>query len=205
MLEFIEITFIILIATISPGPDFMMVSRNALQHTQKAGVMTALGIALGSLLHSSYCILGFAFIISQSLILFNVIKYIGAIYLIYLGVKGLLEKTPSTESDNEKNIPGLKGIQAFQQGLFCTTLNPKGILFFLAFFTIIIKPSMPLSIQASYALEITLIDIIWFSAVAFFFSHHKIKMVLGKGLHYVSKLFGGLLILFGLVIFTIAK
>lgn len=205
MLEFIEITFIILIATISPGPDFMMVSRNALQHTQKAGVMTALGIALGSLLHSSYCILGFAIIISRSLILFNVIKYIGAIYLIYLGVKGLFEKASSMESDNEKDIAGLTGFQAFRQGLFCTALNPKGILFFLAFFTIIIKPSMPLSIQASYALEIAIIDVVWFSTVAFFFSHHKIKMMLGKGLHYVSKLFGGFLILFGLKIFALAK
>jgi len=205
VVEFIEITLIILIATISPGPDFMMVSRNALQYTQKAGVMTALGIALGSLLHSSYCILGLAIIISHSLILFNVIKYIGAIYLIYLGVRGLFEKKATMKSDDEKNIAGLTGIQAFRQGLLCTALNPKGILFFLAFFTIIIKPSMPLSIQASYALEITIIDIVWFSAVAFFFSHHKIKIIFGKGLHYISKLFGGFLILFGLKIFALTQ
>lgn len=203
MLEFIEITLIILVATISPGPDFMMVSRNALQHTQKAGIMTALGIALGTLLHSSYCILGLAIIISRSVILFNVFKYIGAIYLIYLGVTGLFEKRTTLESTHE--VVGLTGIQAFRQGLLCTALNPKGILFFLAFFTIIIKPSMPFFIQASYALEIALIDIIWFSTVAFFFSHHKIKRMLGKGLHYVNKLFGGFLILFGLKIFEFAK
>ena len=205
MIEFLEITLIILVATISPGPDFMMVSRNALRHTQKAGVMTAFGIALGTLLHSSYCILGFAIIISHSVIVFNIIKYMGAAYLIYLGIQGLREKKTSFESESAEVGPCLTNFQAFRQGLLCTALNPKGILFFLAFFTIIIKPSMPLSTQGLYALEIALIDVFWFSTVAFLFSHHKVKVFLGDGLHYMNKLFGGFLIVFGLKIFELVR
>lgn len=97
MLEFFTISIVILLAAISPGPDFALVTRNSLRHSQKAGVMTALGIAIGTLFHASYCILGFVIIISKSILLFNIIKYMGASYLIYLGIKGLLEKKNKEE------------------------------------------------------------------------------------------------------------
>ncbi len=200
MLEFLEVSFMILLATISPGPDFTIVSRNALRYNCKTGMMTALGIACGTLFHSVYCILGFAIIISRSLLLFNIIKYVGAAYLIYLGVKGLCETLAPTQTDVSMIEGDPSGFQAFRQGLFCTTLNPKAILFFIAFFTIIIKPTMPIYLQSTYAFEIALIDMFWFSAVAFFFSHDKIKAILGTCLHYVTKFFGGFLILFGLKI-----
>src|SRR3990167_10850400 len=104
MLEFFTTTLVILFAVISPGPDFAIVTRNALRHSQNTGIMTALGIATGTLIHVSYCILGLAIIISKSLLIFNIIKYIGASYLIYLGVKGLFEKRSSTEIPAEENI-----------------------------------------------------------------------------------------------------
>ena len=200
MFEFLMITLIILLATISPGPDFAIVSRNALRYNYKMGLVTALGIGCGTVFHSIYCILGFAIIISRSLFLFTVIKYIGAAYLIYLGIKGLLEKKNGTEVDSLESSDGLTTLQAFRQGLLCTMLNPKAIMFFLAFFTIIVKPTMPFVVQASYALEIMLIDFVWFVGVSYLFSHQKIKSALGNGLHYVTKVCGGALIMFGLKI-----
>ncbi len=200
VIEFLEITLIILVATISPGPDFMMVSRNSLRHTQKAGVMTALGISTGSLMHSFYCILGFAVILSHSVLVFNVIKYIGAAYLIYLGFKGLTEKKTHLVDEINDDSQAMSGFQAFRQGLFCTALNPKGILFFLAFYTVIIKPTMALKVQCFYAVEISLIDFLWYTVVAVLFSHPKFKAKLGSALHYLTKCFGGFLILFGLKI-----
>lgn len=200
VIVFITTTLIILLATVSPGPDFAIVSRNALRYTQRAGIMTALGVASGTLFHSLYCILGFAIIISRSLLLFTIIKTIGAGYLIYLGIKGLLEKQSSTPVEGLKTAQHLSSFLAFRQGFFCTALNPKAILFFLAFFTVIIKPTMPLYLQATYAFEIALIDLAWFSAVSVFFAHNNIKVKLGKGLHYMTKLCGGVLILFGLKI-----
>lgn len=205
MIEFLTITAIILLATISPGPDFIMVTRNALRHTQKTGMMTALGIACGTLCHSVYCILGLAIIISRSLLVFTVIKYLGAAYLIYIGVKGLFEKKFEISNNSVEQTTCPSAFQAFRQGLFCTALNPKAILFFIAFFTMIIKPSMPMHIQASYALEIAMIDLIWYVSVSFLFAHPKVKTLLGQALHYVTKTFSGFLILFGLKIATLAK
>src|SRR5579863_5423615 len=102
MIEFLTISTIITLAVISPGPDFALVSRNALRYSQKVGIMTSLGTGSGALFHATYCILGFAIIISQSVLLFNVIKYLGAAYLIYLGGKGLLEKKTATQINDEK-------------------------------------------------------------------------------------------------------
>lgn len=205
MFEFITITFFILLATISPGPDFAIVSRNSLRYSQKIGMMTALGISFGTLLHSCYCLLGFAIIISRSLLVFTIIKYLGAIYLIYLGIKGLFEKNSSIQIDTSKCQNNLSAYQAFRQGLLCTLLNPKAILFFIAFFTIIIKPSVPFYLQAIYVIEIVMIDILWFSIISYIFSHHKMKMMLGASMHYVTKVFGGFLVVFGLKIATMAR
>lgn len=206
MLEFLTISLIISLAVISPGPDFVIVSRNALSYSQKIGVMTALGIACSTLFHASYCILGFAIIVSKSLILFNIIKYVGASYLIYLGIKGLLDRSKhnisSLHQSTQKNITIM---QAFNQGLLCNALNPKTILFFLALFTMVIKPTMSWSTQIGYALEIALLHFIWFTLISTLFSHNKVKLFMGKFLHYITKMFGGLLVLFGLKIATLSN
>lgn len=206
MLEFLTVSIIILLAVISPGPDFAIVSRNALRYSQKTALLTAAGIAASTLFHATYCILGFAILISKSLLLFNIIKYIGAAYLIYLGIKGLREKNPSSaQTEIEKSNKNISLLQAFGQGLLCNALNPKTILFFLALFTMMIKPSMPLTLQAGYGLEIAMIHFLWFSFVAILFSHQKVKLFLGKFLHYITKAFGGFLVLFGLKIAALTQ
>ena len=204
MFEFFTISMIILLGVISPGPDFAIVSCNSLRYTRKTGVMTALGVACGSLLHSAYCIFGLAIIISNSLLLFSIIKYIGAAYLIYLGGKGIFSQQVLIQATVEKSSQNLSLTQAFRQGLFCNLLNPKSVFFFLALFTTVIKPSMPIIVQIGYGFEITLIDSLWFSIVASLFSNKKIKILLGRFLNYVTKLFGGFLIIFGLKIATLS-
>lgn len=198
-------TLFILLATLSPGPDFAIVSRNALRFNQRVGVMTALGVSFGTLIHSAYCILGFAVVISQSVFLFNCIKYIGASYLIYIGSKGLLEQRSSVKATSDIDLPvTMTNFHALRQGLLCTLLNPKAIMFFLAFFTIIIKPSMPVYLQVGYVVDIVVIDIVWLFTVSYFFSHRKIKSFLGDWLHYVTKISGGFLIFAGLKIAALA-
>ena len=204
MFEFLSITFLIMLAAISPGPDFALTVRNSL-YSREVGTLTALGITAGLLVHASYCILGFALVISKSILLFNVIKYLGASYLIYLGIKGLMTKKSdlnlAVENDGKKRITLF---QAFSQGFLCNVLNPKAVLFFLAFFTLIIQPSMPLKVEIGYAFEIALIHFIWFSILAYLFSHHRIKASLGRVQYYITKALGGFLVLFGLRIAFLA-
>lgn len=206
MFEIFSISLVILLAVISPGPDFVLTTRNALQYSQKAGIMTALGTAIGTLVHSTYCILGFAILISQSIFIFNVIKVIGAAYLIYLGIKGLKSHSFSTQiKDLEKETKDISSGNAFFQGLICNLSNPKTVCFFLALFTMMIKPTTPLMIQVGFAFEIAFIHLIWFSLVSVFFAHQYVKIFFGKFQHYLTKIFGGILILFGLKIISMIE
>lgn len=205
MIEFLIITLVISCAVISPGPDFAIVTRNSLRYSQKAGIMTSFSIACSTLGHASYCILGFAIIISKSLLLFNVIKYIGASYLIFLGIKGLFEKKAASKIAKEKIEHDISDFQAFFQGLCCNALNPKTIFFFLALFTMMIKPTTPMAMQIGYALEIASIHFVWFSAISVLFSHEKVKLFLDRFLSVVTKAFGGALIFFGVKVALLSQ
>jgi threonine/homoserine/homoserine lactone efflux protein len=163
MTEFFAISLLIILAAISPGPDFAMVTKNSLLYSRRAGIMTALGIAVSLLIHASYCILGLAIIISKSLLMFSIIKYMGAAYLIYIGIKSLLAKREIERFNMHKRVHELKTFEVFRQGLLCNLLNPKAIMFLLAFFTLVVKPGSSIFTELAYGFEIGLIHLIWFS------------------------------------------
>jgi RhtB (resistance to homoserine/threonine) family protein len=197
MNEFITITFIITLAVISPGPDFAIVMRNALAYSRVNGVYTALGIGCSTLFHSAYCILGLAIIISKSLMLFNVIKYIGAAYLIYIGICSIIAKRSTQIDIRPKADKQISKLQAFRQGLLCNALNPKAIFFFLALFTMVMKPGTPLHVQMAYAIEIALLHFSWFACLSVLITHHKIKAKINKIQHHVVKVMGVFLVSLG--------
>lgn len=77
------------LALASPGPDFVMVVKNALGYGRSTGIRTAIGIGLGIGVHVLYCTFGLALIISKSIVAFSIIKRAGAAYLVYIGIKSL--------------------------------------------------------------------------------------------------------------------
>ncbi len=203
MYELLSITLIILLAAISPGPDFAVVTKNALLYSRKSGIFTAVGVSTSLLIHSTYCILGLAIVIAKSLLLFSIIKYLGAGYLIYLGIKGLLSKEGSLKLNAHKQNTDLSASKSFVQGLLCNLLNPKAIVFLLAFFTLIMSPSMSRLAQIGYGLEIVFIHLIWFSWLSIMITHHSIRTHIAKVQHYIIKAMGVALIGFGVRIATL--
>lgn len=198
MTEFFTITLIIMLAAISPGPDFALVAKNSIQYTRQDGIFTSLGVSCSLLIHSFYCILGLAIIISQSLLMFSIIQYLGAAYLIYIGAKSVLAKRNEVVGINARaHNHTLGAVKAFTQGLLCNLLNPKAIMFILAFFTVIMKPATPWIAQSGYGLEIALIHLLWFSWLAIMITHHRVKENLSKIEYYVVKVMGFILIGFG--------
>ena len=203
MQEFLSISLLILLAAISPGPDFAMVTKNSLLYTRKHGVYSALGISMSLLIHTVYCVLGLAVIISKSLLAFTVIKYLGAAYLTYIGVKSLLAKREKIIPDAKQSGKNMSHKQAFYQGLLGNLLNPKAILFLLAFFTLVIKPGASIWIEFAYGVEIAVIHMIWFSSLAFLLTHRYIKNHLNQIQFYIVKAMGALLVAFGIRIATL--
>jgi RhtB (resistance to homoserine/threonine) family protein len=204
MQEFLSISALILLAAISPGPDFALVTRNSLMYSRKAGIYTAFGISVSILIHATYCILGLAILISESPFAFNIMKYLGASYLIYIGIKSLFAKRDRELIQVNHASQSIKGSQLFYQGLLCNLLNPSVIMFFLAFFTMVV-PGHTLALEAGYALEISAIQMIWFSTLAFMLTHPYVKRNLNRIQFYIVKMMGALLVGFGLKIATLSK
>lgn len=199
--QLFTIGLLMLFAVMLPGPDFAIVTKNTVVHGKRAGLFTTLGISSALLVHITYCILGLAVIISQSILLFNIIKYLGAFYLIYLGIQSLLAKSskidPLHASERKTKMSNAK---AFQQGFLCNLLNPKATLFFLALFTVIIKPETPLLWNLAFALEMFLIVAAWFSCLTLLLSHPRIIQLLEKAEKIISKMLGVFLIGFGVAL-----
>jgi threonine/homoserine/homoserine lactone efflux protein len=132
------------ILIITPGPDMLYVITRGISQGPKAGVISAVGVTLGIFIHTLFAALGLAVILRTSAIAFFMVKYIGALYLVYLGIKTLTDKSSmvlqrSGESAKIKTI--------FIQGMLSNVFNPKIALFFLAFLPQFVKPengSVPL-------------------------------------------------------------
>lgn len=123
------------ILIITPGPDLIYVLTKGISTGRKAGIISAIGVTLGILVHTIFAALGLSIILKTSAFAFTSVKLIGAGYLIYLGLKSLLSKSEFKIS-KEKKISGKK---IFTQGLISNTLNPKVALFFMAFLPQFIK------------------------------------------------------------------
>lgn len=113
---------------ISPGPGMLYVLARSLQGGRKVGLASSFGTALGGLFHVAAAALGLSLVLAQSAVAFALVKYCGAAYLIYLGVKTLLAK----EEGLPQEAAPAKG-SPFWQGVLTEVLNPKTALFFLAF------------------------------------------------------------------------
>ena len=88
-MEFLTVALVHLLAVASPGPDFAVVVRESVTQGQRAGLWTALGVGSGIFVHIAYSLLGIGLIVSQSILLFNLFKWLAAGYLVYLGWKAL--------------------------------------------------------------------------------------------------------------------
>lgn len=199
MIEYYTIALIAVLAAISPGPDFVVIAKNALAHNRQSALLASLGIGVGILIHTTYCVLGLAIVISQSLLLFSLIKYFGAAYLIYLGVKSLLSKQSHLQLQAKKSSHR-SAWSSFRDGLLTNVLNPKCTLFMLSVFTLVVKPHTPTSVQVIYGLEIALITALWFVFLSFGLTVNSIKSRIEKVQHIVTKLIGGVLIALGIAV-----
>ena len=141
MTEWIAVVTITLLAVISPGADFAMVTRNSLLRSRRAGMLTALGIGLGVLVHVGYTLLGVGLLMQQSTWLFDVVKLLGAAYLIYLGVT-MLRSRPDGEMASQPAAV-LSDMAALRTGFLTNALNPKTTVFFAAFLPQFLSPGAP--------------------------------------------------------------
>jgi len=200
--EFLSITAIVALMIISPGPDFAIVVKNSLSYGRMAGIYAAVGIAVANACHITINLLGIGIIIAKSVLLFTIMKILGASYLIYLGYRGLRAK-PILQSETPENIVvPTRGQQGFYSGFITSLLNPKACLFLLSFFSVILLPETPLTTQIGYGIWIVSLVLIWFSFVAWFLTNPLMGQKIERFKHWLERVTGGILVLVGIKLFA---
>jgi RhtB (resistance to homoserine/threonine) family protein len=175
-IEYASIMIAFGIGAVSPGPDFAMVLRQSIAHGRAAAIFTSLGIASAILIHGAYTILGIGLIVSQSLLLFSILKFVGAAYLIWLGISAL--RAPAPRAPDHLDDPSRRAMpaqKAFAIGFLTNLLNPKAVLFFLSLFTTLVAAVTPLAAKSLYVGSMSLLLFGWFALVSVFFTTPRIR------------------------------
>lgn len=197
--EFLTVALIHLLAVASPGPDFAVVVRESVTHGRKAGTWAALGVGSAIFLHVGYSLLGIGFIVSQSIVLFNALKWAAAAYLLYIGFKALRARPAKPSDDALKAAPSERSAKgAYVSGFVTNGLNPKATLFFLSLFTVVINPHTPLLVQGGYGIYLAVATAAWFCMVARLFSQARVRAGFARMGHWFDRAMGGVLIALGL-------
>ena len=195
----ILVTIISGLGMISPGPDFVLIVKNSLSYNRKLALFTCLGVIMAIFVHMSYCVAGIAVIITATPWLFNTLRYAGAAYLIWLGIKALLTKESTiTYISKSTNKQLISTKTAFMQGFLCNLLNPKATLFFLAIFTQVLNANSSLSDKLLVAWIIWVEAIFWWPFVVFIFQTQAIQRRYFKAQFIIDKLLGVILTTLGI-------
>lgn len=136
-----------------PGPAVLYIVARSVHQGRKAGIVSALGVEIGSMVHIVGAALGLSAILVSSSMAFSVVKFAGAAYLIYLGIRTLLTREAATE---EVAITPMKLRRLFGQGVIVNVLNPKVALFFFAFFPQFVDPN-----RGSIALQTLVLGVVF--------------------------------------------
>ncbi|MDD2048501.1 LysE family translocator [Pseudomonas putida] len=199
--EFLTVALIHLLAVASPGPDFAVVVRESVTHGRRAGTWTAFGVGMAIFLHVGYSLLGIGLIVSQSIVLFNALKWLAAAYLLYIGFKALRAGPAAPGSDSvQASTVERTPRAAFVAGFMTNGLNPKATLFFLSLFTVVINPHTPLAIQAGYGVYLAAATGLWFCLVAMLFSQQRVRAGFARMGHWFDRTMGAVLIALGVKI-----
>lgn len=128
-----------ILLNITPGQDTIYIVGRSVAQGKKAGILSVLGISTSAICHNLIAALGLAALLKVSPTAFNIIKYLGVVYLVYLGIKTILTNS-NLFQDNTINKDKFSDFKIYSQGFLTNFLNPKVVLFFLAFLPQFVNP-----------------------------------------------------------------
>jgi RhtB (resistance to homoserine/threonine) family protein len=206
LLELASLMAIFAFAIVSPGADLAMVMRQSIIHGRRPAIITSFGVGASLMLHVTYTILGLGLIISQSIYLFNIVKWCGVAYLIYIGVKALragrtdLDIEPAGASLDRKGEQS--ALRSFGLGFLANALNPKAVFFFLSIFSTVVSAHTPILVKFSYGLVMASCLILWFVMVSLFMTTPKMRANFSRMSQWIDRASGVVFIALGIKLAT---
>jgi len=186
----LTIVSICLLGAMSPGPSLAVVLKQTLSGGRKTGLITAVTHGLGIGLYALLCISGIAVIITTSPLLFSALKWMGAGYLAWIGIKGLRAKSRVETKLADSPSTG----NAARDGFLIVFLNPKVAVFFIALFSQVIGSETTWVEKLAYASTAMIIDMGWYIIVAWLFSNPRWLGKLQQKSIWLERAFGIVLI-----------
>ena len=187
-----------ILLNLTPGPDTAYILGRSIAQGRAAGIASALGITIGSIFHTCAAALGLSAILATSVIAFGAIKLIGGAYLIFLGIKMLLER--QSDLGLPTQFRRSTTTAAFRQGILTNVLNPKVALFFLAFLPQFIDPASTAKVPAFVALGLTFVTTgtIWCLILAWFAASFSARLRANQTIaQWLNRAVGSLFIFLG--------
>lgn len=194
----ISILTIHLMASISPGPDFVVVTQKTLLQGRKAGIVCGMGVCIGLLFHISYSVSGLTAAFKHAAWLTQGIGIFGGSYLIFLGYKSIKgsfsqETTPSGAKEN-----AAAPTSAFWSGLIVNIFNPKAAIYFISLFSIIISPSMGTEKLLLVIISIIAVQMAWYLTFIFIVTIPSIREKFDNNIYLIDRILGALMLMMGL-------
>ncbi|MBD5770280.1 LysE family translocator [Marinomonas colpomeniae] len=209
--ELYSVAIITLLAVISPGPDFAMISKVALLKGRREGILCALGISVAISVHLAYTLFGLGIVFANNVWVLNTLRYLGAMYLIWLGVSALWPDIKSMFSkavnkshedtikqDLDSGKKGINNQSSFWTGFACNALNPKTMLFIVSLFSQVISDNTALVIELGYGFYIAFAHFVWFGLVACLLTSERVQKKVLVFKVWIERVTGVLLTSFGI-------
>ncbi|MCT7654368.1 LysE family translocator [Oceanimonas sp. NS1] len=187
--SWLALAAICIMGAISPGPSLAVVIRNTVRGGQGHGVLTALGHGLGVGLYALITALGLALLITRNPLLFDVIRYGGAAFLAWLGIKALLAK-PQPGTVNAEGGHSVRGRQGAFEGFMVAFLNPQLAIFFVALFSQFVRADTGWQQGGIMMLTAGGIDALWYVLVALLLSRGPVLAWLKAKAALIDKISG---------------
>ena len=155
---FIQIVFVCLLGAMSPGPSMMVVINNAIFKNKFNGILTALGHGFGIGIYALFAVIGVGIVIETNILIFNSLKILSVIFLIYLGIQSIIKKNQINFEDSNIKF----GIESFFQGFTISILNPKILIWFIAIYSQFMSANNDKFFNLLLVLIASIVDALWY-------------------------------------------
>ena len=184
------------VVVMTPGPNFLVTVHHALRHSRRAGVLAALGVALGTLVWASSAWLGLSLIVARLGWVYDAIRIVGALYLIALGLKALFGSGGAASQPVAGRTP-VTAWRAFRNGLVVDLSNPKAATFFTSLFIVMLPADAPAWVGAATVASVVCIAAAWYSSVALLFGFDPVARTYARMRRWMDRFVGALFVFFG--------